>query len=260
MLGTIPVSQGVDMNAAVPIDLSGKRILVTGAARGIGRAVAELAVSAGARVVATDVRAKDLDGLSDVTTVPFDLTDVAGLPGLVHRAGEALGGLDALVHVAGVILRRGSIDEVTEADWDLQADVNLKATFFLDRAVAAVLGRTGGGAIVNFASQGWWTGGFGGSVAYAATKGGVVSVSRGLARSLADRGVRVNVVAPGAVDTAMMREGMDDEARAAFVAQIPLGRMAEPVELAHAALFLVSDAASYLTGVTLNVSGGQLMY
>lgn len=248
------------MNAAVPIDLSGKRILVTGAARGIGRAVAELAVSAGARVVATDVRAKDLDGLSDVTTVPFDLTDVAGLPGLVHRAGEALGGLDALVHVAGVILRRGSIDEVTEADWDLQADVNLKATFFLDRAVAAVLGRTGGGAIVNFASQGWWTGGFGGSVAYAATKGGVVSVSRGLARSLADRGVRVNVVAPGAVDTAMMREGMDDEARAAFVAQIPLGRMAEPVELAHAALFLVSDAASYLTGVTLNVSGGQLMY
>jgi len=248
------------MNAAVPINLSGKRILVTGAARGIGRAVAELAVSAGARVVATDVRAKDLDGLSDVTTVPFDLTDVAGLPGLVHRAGEALGGLDALVHVAGVILRRGSIDEVTEADWDLQADVNLKATFFLDRAVAAVLGRTGGGAIVNFASQGWWTGGFGGSVAYAATKGGVVSVSRGLARSLADRGVRVNVVAPGAVDTAMMREGMDDEARAAFVAQIPLGRMAEPVELAHAALFLVSDAASYLTGVTLNVSGGQLMY
>lgn len=248
------------MNAAVPIDLSGKRILVTGAARGIGRAVAELAVSAGARVVATDVRAKDLDGLSDVTTVPFDLTDVAGLPGLVHRAGEALGGLDALVHVAGVILRRGSIDEVTEADWDLQADVNLKATFFLDRAVAAVLGRAGGGAIVNFASQGWWTGGFGGSVAYAATKGGVVSVSRGLARSLADRGVRVNVVAPGAVDTAMMREGMDDEARAAFVAQIPLGRMAEPVELAHAALFLVSDAASYLTGVTLNVSGGQLMY
>ncbi len=248
------------MNAAVPINLAGKRILVTGAARGIGRAVAELAVSAGARVVATDVRAKDLDGLSDVTTVPFDLTDVAGLPGLVHRAGEALGGLDALVHVAGVILRRGSIDEVTEADWDLQADVNLKATFFLDRAVAAVLGRTGGGAIVNFASQGWWTGGFGGSVAYAATKGGVVSVSRGLARSLADRGVRVNVVAPGAVDTAMMREGMDDEARAAFVAQIPLGRMAEPVELAHAALFLVSDAASYLTGVTLNVSGGQLMY
>ncbi len=248
------------MTPAVPIDLSGKRILVTGAARGIGRAVAELAVTAGARVLATDVRAEDLAQLPDVTAVPYDLTDVAGLPGLVDRAVDALGGLDALVHVAGVILRRESIEDVTEADWDLQADVNLKATFFLDRAVATVLGRSGGGAIVNFSSQGWWTGGFGGSVAYSATKGGVVSLSRGLARTLAERGVRVNVVAPGLVDTAMMRDGLDDQARAALIAQVPAGRLAEPVELAHAALFLVSDAASYLTGATLNVSGGQLMY
>lgn len=253
------------MFPAVPIDLTDKRILVTGAARGIGRAAAELAVMAGAHVVATDIRADDLAELDQagpgaVTTVPFDLTDTPGLDALVARVVATLDGLDALVHVAGVILRRDSIDEVTEQDWDLQCDVNLKATFFLNRAVAAVLGaQSGGGAIVNFSSQGWWTGGFGGSVAYSATKGGVVSVSRGLARSLASRGVRVNVVAPGAVDTAMM-EDLDDQAMSAFLAQVPLGRMAAPAELAHAALFLISDAASYITGATLNVSGGQLMY
>jgi NAD(P)-dependent dehydrogenase (short-subunit alcohol dehydrogenase family) len=88
----------------------------------------------------------------------------------------------------------------------------------------------------------------------------VVSLTRGLARTYAANGVRVNCVAPGAVDTAMMREGLDDAARASFLEQVPMGRMAEPDELADAALFLISSAASYITGATLNVSGGQLMY
>jgi NAD(P)-dependent dehydrogenase (short-subunit alcohol dehydrogenase family) len=143
----------------------------------------------------------------------------------------------------------------------LQHDVNLKATFFLNQAAARQFrAQRRGGRIVNFASQGWWSGGFGGSVAYAASKGGIVSMTRGLARSFAKDGVTVNAVSPGAADTAMMRSGLSDEQLAGFVATIPLGRMAAPSELAGTVLFLASDHASYITGATINVSGGWLMY
>ena len=117
-----------------------------------------------------------------------------------------------------------------------------------------------GGSIVIFMSQGWWTGGFGGSVVYSASKGGVVSLTRGLARSFAPSGVRVNAVSPGGVDTSMLRSGSPDEALAGFVAMIPLGRLAQPNELAGAVLFLASDASQYVTGAVINVSGGQIMY
>ncbi len=247
-------------------ELSGTRILVTGAARGIGRAVCKRAAERGAQVFAVDLLEDELTALRDAerpvsATRAMDLRLVGELDGLCGQAAESLGGLDALVHVAGVIVRKTDIDSVTEEDWDLQSDVNLKATFFLDRAAARMMREQGsGGSIVNFSSQGWWTGGFGGSVAYSATKGGVVSLTRGMARTLAPLGIRVNCVAPGAVDTAMMREGLDDAALASFLGQVPMGRMGEPEELADAALFLSSPSASYITGATLNVSGGQLMY
>jgi NAD(P)-dependent dehydrogenase (short-subunit alcohol dehydrogenase family) len=160
-----------------------------------------------------------------------------------------------------VLRRRATVDDVTEEDWDLQHDVNLKATFFLNRsAFHAFRDQRGGGSIVNFASQGWWTGGFGGSVVYAASKGGVVSMTRGLARSFAPEQVRVNVVAPGGVDTPMMREGSSADQMQSFLAMIPLGRFAQPDDLAGSVVFLASDAARYITGAVINVSGGQLMY
>ncbi len=244
-------------------DLDGKGMLVTGAAGGIGRATALAAARAGARVFGTDV---DPDGLAETgrllgaghTVAAHDLRDVAGIPGLCATAAEALGGLDALACVSGLILRRGELDDISEDDWDLQYAVNLKAVFFLNREAARLM-RPGGG-IVNFSSQGWWTGGYGGSLAYAATKAGVVALTRGLARTLAPRGIRVNAIAPGAVDTAMMSEGLTDQARADFLAQVPLGRMGRSEELADAVVFLASDSASYITGATLNVSGGQLVY
>lgn len=180
---------------------------------------------------------------------------------MLAAAEAATGGVRALAHLAAVLVRRASIDEVSDEDWDLQHDVNLKATFFLNRAFAQHLRAAGrGGAIVDFTSQGWWTGGYGGSVVYSASKGGVVSLVRGLARSLAPDGIRVNAVAPGGVDTPMLREGMTDEALADFQALIPLGRLADPSELAGTVVFLCSDHASFITGATVNVSGGQLMY
>ena len=131
----------------------------------------------------------------------FDLRDLSTHDVLLERAREG-GEIAALAHLAAVLVRRATVDDVTEDDWDLQHDVNLKATFFLNRAAQhAFVAQGTGGSIVNFTSQGWWTGGFGGSVAYAATKGGIVSMTKGLARSFAPQGVRVNAVSPGGVDT-----------------------------------------------------------
>jgi NAD(P)-dependent dehydrogenase (short-subunit alcohol dehydrogenase family) len=249
------------------LGLEGRGVIVTGGAGGIGREVARAFAQTGARVAVVDVdeaAARGVaDGLEGEGHLAFgaDLRDVSGHTALLGRIAAQLGEPDVLAHLAAVLRRSATVDEVTEEDWDLQLDVNLKATFFLNRAFARRL-RDGGrpGRIVNFTSQGWWTGGFGGSVVYAASKGGIVSVTRGLARTYAPDGITVNAVSPGGVDTPMLRSGMSDEAMAAFVSMIPLGRLAQPDELAGAVVFLASERASYVTGAVINVSGGQLMY
>ncbi len=247
--------------------LKGKAILVTGGSGGIGREVCLAFAGAGARVAVVDL---DVARVEEVVAameggphlaLGHDLRPISGHAALVQQVLDAFGSLDVLVCAAAVLVRRPSVFDVSEADWDFQHDVNLKATFFLNQAVAQVMKDQGrGGRIINFTSQGWQSGGFGGSVAYAATKGGVVSMTRGLARSLAKDRITVNAVSPGAADTAMMRSGMDEAALAGTIAQIPLGYMAEPAELAGSVLFLASDHAGYITGATLNVSGGWLMY
>jgi NAD(P)-dependent dehydrogenase (short-subunit alcohol dehydrogenase family) len=247
--------------------IEGKAVLVTGAAGGIGRAVAEALAAAGARVAVHDLRdaaiAEVLAGLAGEGHAAFagDLRDPAEPGALVDSVREALGRIDALVHVAAVIVRREDVAEVTVEDVDLQQEVNLRASFLLDQAAAeAMRAQGGGGRIVNFTSQGWWSGGFGGSVVYAATKGAIVSMTRGLARSYGPDGILVNAIAPGAVDTPMLTDDLSEEALASFVAQIPLGRVAAPAEVAGVAVFLLSDHASYISGATINVTGAQLMY
>jgi NAD(P)-dependent dehydrogenase (short-subunit alcohol dehydrogenase family) len=249
------------------LGLEGKRVLVTGAAGGIGREAALAFGAAGARVAVADIAEEKLLAIvAEMEGGPHmplacDLRPVAGHSELVEKVVATLGGLDVLVCAAAVLVRRASVDDVSEADWDFQHDINLKATFFLNQAAARVFRAQGrGGRIINFTSQGWWSGGYGGSVAYAASKGGIVSMTRGLARSLAKDGITVNAVSPGAADTAMMRSGMTDEQLGGVVAAIPLGRMAAPSELAGTVLFLASDHAGYITGATINVSGGWLMY
>jgi NAD(P)-dependent dehydrogenase (short-subunit alcohol dehydrogenase family) len=247
--------------------LEGKGVVVTGAGGGIGGAVARAFAEAGARVCAVDVKEDPLAELLPALlggphrSEAVDLRDLSGHDGLLRRAADEFGGLYALASLAAVLIRRNDIDEVTEEDWDFQHDVNLKAGFFLNRAAARIMREQGrGGRIINFTSQGWWTGGFGGSVVYSATKGGIVSMSRGLARTYAKDGITVNTVSPGAVDTPMLRGGLTDAQLQGHIDQIPLGYMAEPADLAGMVVFLASDHARYITGATINVSGGWLMY
>jgi NAD(P)-dependent dehydrogenase (short-subunit alcohol dehydrogenase family) len=255
------------MDWQISAGIEGKGVVVTGAAGGIGRAVAQAFALAGARVSAVDVKA---DGLAELAPTleggphlveAVDLRDIAAHESLLERAATEFGGLYALVNVAGVLIRRSAVDEVTEEDWDLQHELNLKACFFLSRAAGRLMCEQGrGGRIINFSSQGWWTGGFGGSVVYSASKGGVVSMSRGLARTYAKDAITVNTVSPGAVDTPMLRSGLTEAQLQSQVDQVPLGYMAQPGDLAGTVLFLASDHARYITGATINVSGGWLMY
>ena len=247
-------------------DLKDKCVVVTGATGGVGSAVAQAFAELGARVLVVDLKE---DALKDLISglpgtghdiYPLDLSALDKQRALFDHA-QTMGGLQALAHCAAVLRRRSTVDEVTEEDWDFQLDTNLKSTFFLNRTARDVMKANGTkGAIVNFSSQGWWSGGFGGSVVYAASKGGVVSMTKGLARSFAKDGVRVNSLSPGGVDTPMMWSDTSQEAMAKFVEMIPLGRLADPSEMVGGAIFLASDASSYMTGTVLNISGGQLMY
>ena len=239
--------------------LIGKSVVVTGASGGIGKEVAAGFAEAGAHVLAVDLPGSGLEKAGH----QFFETDLMNLTNHdeIFKKAQDIAPLAALAHCAAVLRRRNTVDEVTEEDWDVQIDVNLKSTFFLNRAAYhSFRSAKTKGSIINFSSQGWWTGGFGGSVVYSASKGGIVSMTRGLARSFAADGVRVNTVAPGGVDTKMLRDGQDDAAMKSFMTMIPMGRLAEPHEMVGAVIFLASEASSYMTGTLLNISGGQLMY
>jgi NAD(P)-dependent dehydrogenase (short-subunit alcohol dehydrogenase family) len=251
---------------ALGAGLADSSVLCTGGAGGIGSAVAAAFAAAGARVLIADRDRELAEAVAAALPGPghaglgCDLTDTAAAESLPALACERLGSLDVLVNLAAV-LRRQPLAEVTEADWDEQFDVNLRAAFFLTRACAGSMRATGrGGRIVLLASQAWWTGGYGSSTVYAASKGGLVTLTRSLAGEYGPAGITVNAIAPGSIDTPMLRAGLDDAVLAGIVAATPLGRLGSPEDIAGAAVFLASDHAGFITGTVLNVSGGWLVY
>jgi NAD(P)-dependent dehydrogenase (short-subunit alcohol dehydrogenase family) len=255
------------MTWSVGAGLTGKGVIVTGAAGGIGREVAKAFSTTGARVMVVDLEQEAADGVlpeldgEGHVAVAADMTNIAGHEALIRRARDELGSLYVLAHLAAVLRRRASVDEITEDDWDFQIDTNLKAAFFLCRAAARSMVEQGrGGRIITFTSQGWWTGGFGGSVVYAASKGGITSMTRGLARTYGPHQVTVNAVSPGQARTRMLMDGLNPAVLESMTKATPLGRIAEPEEIAGTVVFLASDHARFITGATINVSGGFLMY
>jgi 3-oxoacyl-[acyl-carrier protein] reductase len=255
------------MTWSVGAGLEGKGVVVTGAAGGIGKEVAKAFSTTGARVMVVDVKREaaesvlpELEGEGH-RAVAADLTQFAAHEALIRRARDELGSLYVLAHLAAVLRRRPSVDEVTEDDWDFQIDTNLKAAFFFCRAAARSMVDQGrGGRIITFTSQGWWTGGFGGSVVYAASKGGITSMTRGLARTYGPHQITVNAVSPGQARTPMLMDGLDPQVLESMTRATPLGRIAEPEEIAGTVVFLASDHAKFITGATINISGGFLMY
>lgn len=247
--------------------LEDKVVLVTGAAAGIGKATALAMASAGATVALLDRDEKGvqdtLDELGDDgrhLAVPFDLSNTSAIEPMVKDIAAKMGDIWALAHVAAV-LRRQPLEEVTEEDWDLQLGVNLKATFFLNRSVGELMIAAGTqGRIINFTSGSFLVGPLAGSHVYVASKGGVVSMARGFARTYGKHGILVNTISPGQIDTAMQHDGQSPEAVSAATESCPLGRMGQPEELAAVVVFLASKHASFVNGATINVSGGAIMY
>lgn len=246
------------------MELQGQVAIVTGGAQGIGRAIAEALAKAGSDVAVVDLdvgRAQDTVAAVGrlgrrAVAVKANVADAADVKTMLDQVTSDFGRVNILVNNAG-ITRDALLLRMKEEDWNLVLDVNLKGTFLCTKAVLPVMLKQRGGTIVNIASVVGVMGNAG-QANYAASKAAVIGFTKTVAREYASRGVTVNAVAPGFIDTTMT-QGLVGEAREALLKQIPLGRLGLPEDVAAAVGFLVSPAAAYITGHVLHVNGGMLM-
>lgn len=240
------------------IGLKGKTALVTGAAGGIGAAVVQALRAEGVAVAVAD---RNTHGTEAEVHLDGDLLDSDYADGLPAEAKAALGRLDIVVNNAGIITR-GAVTETTDADWTLSIGVNVEAPFRISRAAIPLMADQGGGAIVNVASC-WGLRPGPNHAVYCMTKAAIASLTQCMGIDHAHQGIRINAVAPNEVNTPMLRTGFakrgfdPDTAVADLGKTVPLGRIAEPEEIADVILFLTSDAARYLCGTVVEVNGGK---
>lgn len=236
--------------------------LITGASRGIGRAVAQELAHTGFAVCINYLHRQDAaqalastlrDGGCEAIAVQADVADRAAVEAMVHRAEDTLGPVSALVNNAGISIQ-GLFQDTDDAAWQRCLDVNLTGARNAAQAVLPGMLHAKSGCIVNISSI-WGLRGASCEVAYSCSKAGIVALTRSLALELAPSGIRVNAVAPGCIETDMVRALGEDTLRA-LVEETPLGRLGQPQDIAHAAAFLLSDNASFITGQVLTVDGG----
>jgi NAD(P)-dependent dehydrogenase (short-subunit alcohol dehydrogenase family) len=250
-------------------DLDRKRALITGGASGIGAAAARLFAAEGAALALLDLDAERGRSVAEdicrgggrADFIACDVTRAADGAAAVARAVEDLGGLDIVLHSAGIIVRRSVVD-LEEADWDRVLDVNVKSVYLISKFTIPLLRAQGGGSIITIAS-GWGLVGGPQAAAYCASKGAVVLLTKAMAIDCGPDRIRVNCLCPGDTDTPMLRGearqlGVPEESFLAASSRRPLGRVGTPQEIAQAALFLAGDASSFVTGATLLVDGGGL--
>lgn len=239
--------------------------VVTGGAKGIGKAVALAFIREGARVALVDVDRAGLTALREeiekrggqALTVPCDISSSSDVKEMADQVLKTFGRIDVLVNNAGAI-RRGTIESVTEEEWDRVIAINLKGNFNCCRAVIETMKRQGGGNIVNVSSIAAKTGDITSAPGYGSSKAGGDALMKTLALQLAHYGIRVNAVSPHAIETEMSAQ-WPEEKRREIIASIPLGRLGRPEDVAEAVLFLASESASFITGEILDVNGGMLM-
>ena len=250
------------------IDLSNKVALVTGASSGIGHAAAILLAEQGASVAinyksnaegANKAHEAIIAAGGKSIVIQADVTKSADIKMMVERTTNELGAIDILVNNAGSLVERMKLMEMTEERWDDVMNLNLKSVLFCTQAVAASMIERKSGVIVNLTSIAGRNGGGPGAMHYATAKGGLITLTKGLAKELAPYGIRVNSVAPGVIDTPFHEVFSTAEMIKNFIAGIPMGRLGTPEETAKVIVFLASDAANYVCGETIEVNGGQLM-
>jgi len=246
------------------LELTGKVALVTGAAQGIGKAVALFLAQHGADIAVSDINlekaeetAKEVQAVGRRSTaIKVDVTNLENVEGMVGAILEQFGRIDILVNNAG-IARDKLILRMTEEDWDAVLNVNLKGTFHCTKAVIRHMSKQRSGKIVNIASVVGEMGNVG-QANYSASKAGVIGFTKTIAKEFAQRGINVNAIAPGYIET-LMTEVLPEKVKEELRRLIPMERLGRPEDVAHAVLFLVSEASSYITGQVLNVNGGIYM-